>query len=157
MQYAKSSLLDLQFILWPKACYAKDIQKTLIFVSTVAEVLLLVEAIRKWMGLLNYPKESEKWIRPYFSTMSDLDKVIIAEAFNVDGNINTDCIILVATDTYSMGIDNPNIKLVIQWDLPINSNTMIQQMGRARKKTGQLTIFILLTPKYTRVKDKKEV
>lgn len=81
MQHAKSSLLDLQFVLPPKALHAKDIQKTLIFVNTVAEVLPLVEAIRKWMILLHYPEGSEKWVRPYFSTMSDLDKAIIAEAF----------------------------------------------------------------------------
>ena len=47
MQHANSSLLDLQFILPPRAHYAKDIQKTLIFVNKVAEVLPLVEAIRK--------------------------------------------------------------------------------------------------------------
>lgn len=66
------------------------------------------------MGLLNYSKKSEKWVRPYFSTMSDLDKAIIAKAFKVDRNINNDCIILVATDAYGMEIDNPDIKLVIQ-------------------------------------------
>ena len=109
MQYAKSSLLDLQFILPPRARYTKDIQKTLIFVNTMAEVLPIVEVIRKWIGLLNYPKESEKWVCLYFSTMSDLDKVIIAEAFKVDSNINIDCIILVATDAYGMKIDNHDI------------------------------------------------
>ena len=55
MKHAKSSLLDLQFILPPKAMHAKDIQKTIIFVNTVAEVLPLVEAIRGWMRRLKYP------------------------------------------------------------------------------------------------------
>ena len=30
-------------------------------------------------------------------------------------------------------------------------------MGRAGRKTGQLAVFILLTPKWTQVKDEKEV
>lgn len=73
MQYAKFSLLDLQFVLLPKAFYAKDIQKTLIFVNTVTEVIPLIEAIRKEMILLDYPKSLEKWVRGYFSTMSKLN------------------------------------------------------------------------------------
>ena len=80
----------------------------------MAEVISLVEAIRKWMILLHYPEGSEKWMRRYFSTMSELDKAIVAEVFQIDGNINTDCIIFVAIDAYSMGINNPVIRLVIQ-------------------------------------------
>lgn len=45
--------------------------------------------------------------------MSELNKTIVAEVFPIDGNINSDCIILIATDAYSMGINNSDIKLVI--------------------------------------------
>ena len=79
--------------------------------------------------------------------MSDLHKAIIAEAFKIDGNINIDCIILVVTDAYGMEIDNPDIKFVIQCDLPMSFDSMIQQMGRAKRKAGKLAVFILLTPK----------
>lgn len=137
IQHAKSSLLDLQIVLLPKALYAKDIiQKTLIFVNTVAEVIPLAEAIRKWMILLHYPEGSEKWVRGYFLTMSEWDKAIVAKAFQIDGDINTDYIILVATDAYGMGINNPDIRLVIQWDLPLSFDSMIQRMGRAGRRAG---------------------
>lgn len=46
--------------------------------------------------------------------MSHWDKAIIAKAFQGVQNENTDYIILIATDAYGMGIDNPDIKLVIQ-------------------------------------------
>lgn len=49
----------------------------------------------------------------YFSTMSKLDKAIIAEAFQIDGNKNINYIILIATDAYSIVINNLDTKLVI--------------------------------------------
>lgn len=77
------------------------------------------------MGLLNYSKELEKWVCLYFSIMLDLDKAIITEAFKINSNINTDWIILVVTDAYGIGINNPDIKLVIQWDLPMSFDLRI--------------------------------
>ena len=51
---------------------------------------------------------------PYHSAMSDWDKSLTAAAFKVNEKENTECIILVPTDAYGMGIDNPDIKVVIQ-------------------------------------------
>lgn len=44
--------------------------------------------------------------------MSDWDKDLIAKVFLQPDDENMECIILVTTDVYSMGIDNPDIKLV---------------------------------------------
>lgn len=88
--------------------------------------------------------------------MSDWDKDLIAKAFLTPGNDNLECTILVATDAYGMGIDNLDIKLVIQWDMPITFDAMDQRLGRAGRKGGQ-SIFILFTPKWTQVKDPKEI
>ena len=73
----------------------------------------MIEIIRSWMKQLGYPKGSDWWIRPYHSTMPEWDKAIIAKAFGVKGEDNTVCTILVATDAYGMGIDKPDIRLVI--------------------------------------------
>lgn len=80
--------------------------------------------------------------------MPDWDKSLISNAFKVIGKENTECTILVTTDAYGMGIDNPDIRLVIQWDLPISFDSMIQRIGRAGRK-GQQSTFVLLTPKWT--------
>lgn len=45
--------------------------------------------------------------------MSDWDKALITNIFKVSGEKNKKFVIFIATDTYRMGIDNPNIKLVI--------------------------------------------
>lgn len=156
MRHTRASCLDLQFILPPQALSAKDIQKTIIFVNSVSDICPMIEIIRGWMKQLGYPEGSDQWIKPYHSTMSDWDKAIIAKAFKVNGEKNTKCTILVATDAYGMGIDNPDIKLVIHWDLSLSFDSMIQRMGRAGRKGGQAA-FVLLTPKWTQVKDQDEI
>lgn len=78
--------------------------------------------------------------------MSEWDKSLIVATFKINGEENNEYVILVATDAYGMSIDNHDIRLVIQWDLPIEFDAMIQHMGRAEKK-GQQSTFVLLTPK----------
>ena len=65
------------------------------------------------MKKLGYSEGSFKWIKLYNSLISEYIKKLTAEAFCIPGNGNNECIILVATDTYEMDIDNPNIKLVV--------------------------------------------
>lgn len=60
------------------------------------------------------------------------------------------------TDAYGMGINNPDVRLVIQWDIPLSFDSMIQQMGRAGRK-GEASVFILFTPKWTKIKDPDEI
>ena len=156
MDYSKASCLDLQLLLPKGAQQAKDIQKTVIFVNAVAEIRHIIMIIQNWMKKLEYPEGSSKWIRPYHSLMSECDKKLTAEAFRIPGDKNNECIILVAIDAYGMGIDNPDVKLVVQWDFPLLFDSMIQRMGRAGRKGGKAT-FLLFTPKWSKIKDQKEV
>lgn len=156
MEHSKASCLDLQFVFPKKAKEAQDIQKTIIFVNSVEEIRPMINILRAWMQKLGYSPEAHNWIRPYYSTISEWDKKITATAFQTCAEDNVECTILIATDAYGMGIDNPDIKLVIQWDIPISFDGMIQQMGRAGRKGGQ-AIFILLTPKWTKLKDQSEL
>lgn len=52
-------------------------------------------------------------MRPYDSIIPEYDKAIITKAFAMRGEDNIKCIILIITNTYNMGIDNPDIYLVI--------------------------------------------
>ena len=65
------------------------------------------------MKQLGYLEGFDKWIRPYHLAMFDWDKSFIAAAFKVNGEDNTEYTIPVATDAYGMGINNPDIKVVI--------------------------------------------
>lgn len=108
------------------------------------------------MNKLGYSEEACKWIRPYHLAMSEWDKNLIAQAFNIPGKENTESTILVATDAYGMGINNPDVRLVIQWDIPLSFDSMIQQMSRAGRK-GRASVFILFIPKWTKIKNPDEI
>ena len=95
---------------------------------------------------LGYPKKSMQWIRPYHSAMSEWNKKLNADAFAVPTEDNTKCIIFAATDAYGMVINNPDVMLVIWWDISICFNLMIQGMGKVGQKGGA-SVFILFTPK----------
>lgn len=84
--------------------------------------------------------------------MSEWDKNLIAKACSIAKDENTECTIIIATNVYDIGINNLDIRLVIQWDIPIICDLMIQQIGRARKKDGA-SIFILFILKRTQNKD----
>lgn len=156
MKHSKDSCLDLQFLLPKFAKEARNIQKTVIFVNTISDIRPTITIIQGWMKQLGYPDSCMMWIWPYYSTMSDWDKDLTAAAFRIPGDENLECVILVAINAYGMGIDNPNVKLVIQQDLSLSFDSMIQQMGRAGRKGGLLH-FILFTPAWIVVKDQEEI
>lgn len=114
MHFLKASCLDLQLLLPKGAQQAKNIQKTVIFVNTVAEICHIIIIIQNWMKKLGYSEGSFKWIRPYHFFMSECDKKLTAEAFCIPVDENNECTILVAINAYGMSIDNPDIKLLVQ-------------------------------------------
>ena len=65
------------------------------------------------MKYIGYLEESEKWVKSYHLSMPDWDKSLISNIFKIISEVNTECIIYVATNTYSMGIENLDIRLVI--------------------------------------------
>lgn len=66
------------------------------------------------MRFLGYPPNASTRIKLYYASMSEWDKYLIAKAFCVPRDQNLKCVILVAIDEYRMGIDNLDIKFVIQ-------------------------------------------
>lgn len=58
--------------------------------------------------------------------MLERDKAMMAKAFQIDDNTNINYIIFIATHIYGTRINNLDIKLVIQWDLPLSLDSMIQ-------------------------------
>lgn len=81
MRHLKAGCLDLHFILPPTATYARDIQKTIVFVNSVSDIRPMIDIISPWMKQLGYPAGSARWIRPNYSAMSEWDKGLIAPAF----------------------------------------------------------------------------
>ncbi|MBN1105396.1 MAG: DNA helicase RecQ [Deltaproteobacteria bacterium] len=65
-------------------------------------------------------------VRPYHAGMSDADRNRNQELF-----IRDDVQIMVATIAFGMGIDKPNVRFVLHYDLPKNMESYYQEIGRA--------------------------
>jgi ATP-dependent DNA helicase RecQ len=65
-------------------------------------------------------------VRPYHAGLSDTERTRNQELF-----IRDDVQIIVATIAFGMGINKPNVRFVIHFDLPKNIETYYQEIGRA--------------------------
>ncbi len=78
----------------------------------------------------------------YHAGMSASDRNRIQSAFE-HGEIR----ILVATNAFGMGIDRPDVRLVVHFNLPANIDSLYQEMGRAGRDGSPSTCLLLYSSK----------
>ncbi len=62
----------------------------------------------------------------YMGTMEDAERTAVQEAF-----MHGKAPIVVATNAFGMGVDHPNIRFVVHWDIPGTLEAYYQEVGRA--------------------------
>ncbi|MEX0608129.1 MAG: DNA helicase RecQ [Balneolaceae bacterium] len=82
---------------------------------------------RRQVDELAYELEQEGYsVKPYHAGLSSRDRAINQRAF-----IRDDVSIIVATIAFGMGINKPNVRFVMHYDMPQNIESYYQQIGRA--------------------------
>jgi ATP-dependent DNA helicase RecQ len=76
--------------------------------------------------LYNYLDQKGYSVLPYHAGLTDIDRKI-----NQDQFIKDDVQIIIATIAFGMGINKPNVRFVIHFDLPKNIESYYQEIGRA--------------------------
>jgi len=133
-----------------RAC-CKRIPKTVVYVDSIKKIHNMVRLLR---GLLIRAGCSKTFaidaVQAYHSELAESDKRRISTEFEkpdtesvLDNSIHR---IIVATDAMGMGIDNPDIRLVIQWGVPPSMGALMQRAGRCARGKGVCGEFIWLIP-----------
>jgi len=146
LRHPMNGMLDLQCVLPEQAASAFDIPKTIIFMESIRLIKKACKLIKGWMKQLGYPPIAATWVAPFFSDMATKDKERTGERFGVPSDQCTGPRILVASDSYGLGIDNPDIERVFQWLVPKSMARMYQRLGRGLPCGKGQAFFVLLHP-----------
>ncbi|XRB21454.1 ATP-dependent DNA helicase [Pseudoscourfieldia marina] len=64
----------------------------------------------------------------FHGSLEPREKTSVADAW-IDGNVD----VLVATKAFGMGVDKPDVRFVVHWDVPASLDDLFQEAGRAAR------------------------
>ena len=147
-QFPTTSFQDLQFVFppaRPEGTRAQDwvrkIPKTIIFMSESSQInkarYKLVELLQTQFDIDEDTAKAA--VKAYYRGHSDYTKERFYEEFL---NPESDIRILLATDAIGVGMNIPDVVLVIQWGLPASIDQLLQRLGRAGRRISLEAFFV---------------
>lgn len=131
-----------------RAC-CKTIPKTVVYVDSIKQIMKVVRVLRMLLIQAGCSKTAAvNAVQAYHSDLAESDKRRTSTEFEkpdtesvLDSSMHR---IIVATDAMGMGIDNPDIRLVIQWGVPLSMGALLQRAGRAARGKAICGKFVWL-------------
>ena len=135
------------------AC-CKAIPKTVIYIDSIPQIHKLVKKLVAWLVKAGCSREAaNNAVQAYHSELAESDKRRISAEFEkpdaenvLESSVHR---IIVATDAMGMGIDNPDIRCVIQWGVPPSMRALLQRAGRAARGKSVCGEFIWILPTWS--------
>lgn len=109
-----------------------DAGRVIVYCGTRKMVEEMADAIEKDFGHVAY----------YHAGLSPNKRTEIQESY-AKGDVR----ILVATNAFGMGIDHPDVRLVVHYQMPGNIDSLYQEMGRAGRDGAHSTCLMLYAKK----------
>jgi len=133
-----------------RAC-CKTIPKTIVYVDKIQQIMKVVRVLRTMLIQAGCSKKAAlDAIQAYHAELAEWDKRRISTEFEKpDKESVSDSSkhrVIVATDAMGMGINNPDVRLVVQWGIPQSMDALMQRAGRAARGRGICGKFVWLVP-----------
>jgi hypothetical protein len=125
-----------------------NIPKTIVYIDSIDTIEKVVIRTISWLVEDGCSLASaSQAVQAYHSELAVTDKRAMAAEFGKpDTNWQSSSIhrIFVATDAMGMGINNRDIRRIVQWRMPLGMNSLLQRAGRAARGSGINGEFIWL-------------
>ena len=128
------------------------------FDDRLVKVVKIVDSFRDRSAIVYVPTKAEAAnvgatlraaghsARAYHGGMSDEERSYVEDAF-----IHDEIKVVVATKAFGMGIDKPDIVLIIHLEMPASIEEYVQETGRAARELEEGTAVLLTTPRDCRI------